>query len=201
MLCFFQDDVLILDFVNCSIDFAFSFLNAVMPGRNERAVQNEIIEFIIELWRYAVSVQSWSILKKSGRITYKVTLAPQWTPDIFACIDWKFFWIEVKKDESERKARCWIAERYTQEAKEPKSNARQIAQFKTWMKIADSFWLFLCTYSVAHLIELFRDLEKQWMQILSKEHELHTRKEALEGEVITPEIQKYLAFISSALWW
>ena len=139
-----------------------------MSWRNERSVQNDIVQFLTELWHYAVSVQSWSILKKSWRITYKVTLAPQWTPDIIACVNWRFFWIEVKKDEEERNKRCWIAHRYLTEVKEAESNKRQIEQFKTWSMIASSQWLFFCTYSVEHLIECFREFEhSEQIKILS----------------------------------
>lgn len=134
----------------------------------EKSVQNKIEDFLHELWHYAVSVQSWSILKKSWRITYKVTLAPQWTPDILACINWRFFWIEVKKDEETRKERCWIADRYATKWQEAKSNKRQIEQFKTWIKITDCKWLFVCTYSLEHLIQCFREFEQsEQIKILS----------------------------------
>lgn len=170
-----------IDFILLLMNCTFCTLHDVclIMKNNERAVQNDIVKFITELWRYAVSVQLWSMMKRSRSKKwsdeaewkwkmYKITLAPQWTPDIFACIDGRFFWIEVKKDEKERKARCWIAERYTNDAKEPKSRERQIAQFKTWTKIAWCKWIFLCTYGVQHLIDLFRSLEKsEQIKILS----------------------------------
>jgi hypothetical protein len=88
MLSILQSFDLILDSMNRTDCSFYDLLIVVMPGKNERAVQNAIVEFITELWRYAVSVQSWSIMKKTWKLRYKINLAPQWTPDIVACINW-----------------------------------------------------------------------------------------------------------------
>ena len=116
----------------------------------EKSVQEQIIRSIREKWCYAVNVNSWSLFKKTWKFVYKVELAPTWTPDILACIDWKFYWIEVKKSEKERRAWNKIVENHIAWLKEFKSHAPVIQQRKTGGNIAEAWWTYICTYSVDH---------------------------------------------------
>ena len=77
-------------------------------------------------------------------------LAEPWTPDVIFCKDWKFIWIEVKKDEAEKKS--W--ENYPQKYADGKRlfNARIDWQHEAKRRIEKAWGKFLLASSVDDVI-------------------------------------------------
>lgn len=76
----------------------------------------------------------------------RVKLADQGTPDIICCIDWRFVWIEVKRDQDKVNERLKLYHRYEQgERPLPPSYERQQEQIKHKIEIEQNAWVHIIT--------------------------------------------------------
>lgn len=143
-------------------------INSMAFGAKETQVRESIIWYIKVIWWYVVRTQSWKITIPNKNWSYRaVRLADAWTPDVIACINWRFVWIEVKRDEAEK--RKWHREQQKR-SEWLKFDVRSVNQKESADKIKEAWWLFCLAASASdlhdHLIEwwlISKDRHVPWL--------------------------------------
>ena len=72
----------------------------------EKTIENWIKQYLESIWAVVEWLQGWKIQVKKGWYTSWIILQKPWAPDLVWLYNWKYFGIEVKKDQE--KVNKWI---------------------------------------------------------------------------------------------
>lgn len=124
---------------------------------SEKGVEAGMIAWLQLQGYYARKVHSGALMVLRGQSMYKVQLAPEGTPDIFACIKGRFVTIEVKKNQEEYEEwdRQW--RKYQETGIARKSYRRSLAQHFDQESIRASDGI---TITCSSLEELQKDIQE-----------------------------------------
>lgn len=129
----------------------------------EKKIENQIIDRMKLKWFYVLGLNSWGVMKsykckKTGQMKkYMLRLCPKGTPDIVSCINWKFVWVEVKKNQEEISKFWRIVEKYRDKKFiNPFDKPRELCQYEKGVEIDKAGGDFYVVCSLDQFISLLK---------------------------------------------
>jgi len=126
----------------------------------EKLIEKAIIDHLYHMGAI-VEWNNWgSVIIKKWPHIHKMNLQRKWCPDITWCYNWRYFWIEVKKDE--KTVEKWIKneKRYDLGEILPECliKVKELDQILYKKKILKNWWKFLLTCDFNEAIEFITEL-------------------------------------------
>lgn len=106
---------------------------------------------------YCLRVNSGSAYKLANGVKYRISLAPEGSPDLIISLKGRFIGVEMKKDK--KTIQHWVntIEKYKETGSIAKSNERILNQYLAGVDIENSGGVYLLTYSLNDFLELIKN--------------------------------------------
>ena len=126
----------------------------------EKTLENWIKQYLESIWAVVEWLQGWKIQVKKGWYTSWINLQKPWAPDLICLYKWKFFWIEVKKNQSEVDKWLKLEKRFNNDWYLPKSYIREQNQIIYKKHIINQCWYHITTCDIREVILFINDICK-----------------------------------------
>jgi len=124
----------------------------------EKKIEQAIVNYLLSIGAWCEALQSWKIMIKKWQYTNRMTLCSPWTFDVVCFYKNVFYWIEVKKNETESNKWLKLEARYKAWEILPKSYLREKNQIEHKHKILENWWVHILTHDLQEVIDYFKGL-------------------------------------------